>query len=353
MAQERALSLFSSGFIGEHPSIIKLRTLIERVALTDVTVLITGLSGSGKEVVAQAIHAISARRDQPFVPVNCAAIPRDLLECEMFGHRRGAYTGADASRPGLFTSAHGGTIFLDEVGEMNKELQVKLLRVLEDRMVRPVGSDLSSRVNVRVIAASNLDLAHAVECGQFREDLFYRLRVVPIMIPSLCDRRSDIRLLVEHFLEIIRLRSPERAMTVSLDAMAALCSYQWPGNVRELANLLEGLSVVCEGSEMDTPILPDYVFAARPAPSPPQVCLNSHGIKLNDLILEWEHRLINDALEQTDGNKGAAARLLGLNRTTLSVKLKRCDVNVTASHDNDCPNPTMEQHRRTKKDHLS
>ena len=195
----------SSGhWSGAHPAIVKLRALIERVAPTEVTVLITGESGTGKEVVAQAIHTLSPRRLQPFVPVNCAAIPHDLLESEMFGHERGAFTGAAGSRHGLLATANRGTIFLDEIGEMPNGLQAKLLRVLEDGVVRPVGADRATRVNVRVIAASNVDLAEAVAKGAFREDLFYRLQVVPIVIAPLRERRSDIPLLTEHFLERIR-----------------------------------------------------------------------------------------------------------------------------------------------------
>src|SRR5882757_229725 len=190
--------------VGEHPTIVKVRALIERVAATDVTVLITGASGTGKEVVAQAIHALSARSNHEFVPVNCAAIPHDLLESEMFGHERGAFTGAAGSRHGLLATADRGTIFLDEIGEMPNGLQAKLLRVLEDGVVRPVGSDRATRVNVRVIAASNVDLGAAVERGVFRADLFYRLQVVPIVIPPIRERRSDIPLLTEFFLDRIR-----------------------------------------------------------------------------------------------------------------------------------------------------
>ena len=207
-AVERAL-------VGEHPAIVKLRALIERVAPADVTVLITGESGTGKEVVAQAIHTLSPRCNQPFVPVNCAAIPHDLLESEMFGHERGAFTGAAGSRHGLLTTADRGTIFLDEIGEMPGALQAKLLRVLEDGAVRPVGADRATRVNVRVIAASNVDLSAAVAKGAFREDLFYRLQVVPIVIAPVRERRSDIPLLTEHFLERIRDRGRPAAKSQS------------------------------------------------------------------------------------------------------------------------------------------
>ena len=322
--------------VGEHPAIVKLRALVERVAPTEVTVLITGESGSGKEVVARAIHALSPRSHQPFVAVNCAAIPHDLLESEMFGHERGAFTGAAGSRHGLLTTADRGTIFLDEIGEMPNGLQAKLLRVLEDGEVRPVGSDRATRVNVRVIAASNIDLARAVDKGAFRADLFYRLEVLPIVIPPLRERRSDIPLLTEFFLDRVRERAPSRTIAISREAMVALWSYDWPGNVRELEHMVERLAILCEGSTIDTPILPESLLVgARPAMAPVPIRLGDGGVNLNNLVRELEGRLINDALKQSGGNKQAAARLLGLKRTTFSAKLRRCGVIVTASSDED------------------
>jgi len=218
--------------IGEHTTVVKLRALVVRVAATDATVLITGESGTGKEVIARTIHTLSARRTRAFVPVNCAAIPHELLESEMFGHERGAFTGAAGPRHGLFSTADGGTIFLDEIGEMPLQLQAKLLRVLEDGIVRPVGSDRASRTDARVIAASNSDLVAGVKKGSFREDLFYRLQVVPIAIVPLRERRSDIPLLVEYFLSRLHARFAGRRWTVSQAAMVSLWSYDWPGNVR-------------------------------------------------------------------------------------------------------------------------
>jgi DNA-binding NtrC family response regulator len=329
-------SLFTANrvLVGEHAAIVKLRELIERVAPTEVTVLITGESGTGKEVVAHAIHTLSTRYNQPFVPVNCAAIPQDLLESEMFGHERGAFTGAAGSRHGLLTTADRGTIFLDEIGEMPMGLQAKLLRVLEDGVVRPVGSDRTARVDVRVIAASNVDLANAVAKGKFREDLFYRLQVVPIVIAPLRERRSDIPLLTEHFLERVRDRTPGRELTISREAMVALWSYDWPGNVRELENMVERLSILCEGSRIEMDILPESLaVVARPAVPTIAVSLKDGSVNLNNLVRELEGRLINDALKQTGGNKQAAARLLGLKRTTFSAKLRRCGVIAPASLD--------------------
>jgi len=313
--------------IGEHPTIVKLRALIERVAAAGVTVLITGESGVGKEVVARAIHEISPRRNHAFVPVNCAAIPHELLESEMFGHERGAFTGASAPRHGLFSAADGGTIFLDEIGEMPLGLQVKLLRVLEDGLVRPVGSDHAAKVDARVIAASNNELAAAVEKHTFREDLFYRLGVVPIEIPPLRERRSDIPILAEHCLERIRTRNPGRALSITREAMVSLWSYDWPGNVRELENLIERLAILCDDSAIDTSILPPNLLAETRTPVPRiPTTIGPGGVNLNMLVRDLEGRLINEALKQTGGNKQAAAKLLGLKRTTFSAKFRRCGV---------------------------
>ncbi|HZO82256.1 MAG TPA: sigma-54 dependent transcriptional regulator [Candidatus Binataceae bacterium] len=314
--------------IGEHPTMVKLRALVERVAATDATVLITGESGTGKEVVARTIHDLSARRGRAFVPVNCAAIPHELLESEMFGHERGAFTGAFGPRQGLFSTADGGTIFLDEIGEMPMQLQAKLLRVLEDGIVRPVGSDRSNKVDVRVIAASNSDLAGAIKKGTFREDLFYRLQVVPIMIAPLRERRSDIPLLVEYFLGRMRARFPGRHWEVTQEAMVSLWSYDWPGNVRELENIVERLVILCEGSAIDASLLPPNMAATTRAAADNHVPgrLAEGGVNLNAMVRELEGRMINEALRQTGGNKQAAARLLGLKRTTFSAKLRRCGV---------------------------
>src|SRR5579875_1330163 len=319
-AAERAL-------VGEHQTIVKLRALVERVAATDATVLITGESGSGKEVVARAIHTLSARANRSFVPVNCAAIPQDLLESEMFGHERGAFTGAAGSRQGLFSAADGGTIFLDEIGEMPLKLQAKLLRVLEDGVVRPVGSDRATRVDARIIAASNADLMTAVRKGGFREDLLYRLQVVPIHIPPLRERRSDIPLLVDFFLERMRGRFAGRQWTISKEALVHLWSYDWPGNVRELENMVERLAILSEGPVIEAAALPPNLIASVHAVEthlPAE--LNEGAINLTQLVHEFEGRLINEALRRTNGNKQAAARLLSLKRTTFSAKLRRCGV---------------------------
>jgi len=322
--------------IGQHPTVVKLRQLIERVARTEATVLISGESGTGKEVVARAIHILSGRRDNAFVPVNCAAIPHDLLESEMFGHERGAFTGASGHRQGLFALANGGTLFLDEIGEMPLILQAKLLRVLEDGVIRPVGSDRGFQVDARVIAASNADLGIAVKRGAFREDLYYRIQVIPMALAPLRERRSDIPILVEHFLHNARERMPGRDVTVSREAMVHLWSYDWPGNVRELENMIERLIIMSNDDVLDTPILPaNLVSANRTVDAQIPDKLTEAGLDLNAVVRELEGKLINEALTQTGGNKQAAAKLLGLKRTTFAAKLRRCGVIAPASGGNE------------------
>jgi len=313
----------------------KILNISQRVASTDSTVLIMGESGTGKELIARFIHAHSKRSNQPFIAVNCGAIPPDLLESEMFGHERGAFTGASGHRQGLFAMANGGTLLLDEIGEMPLILQAKLLRVLEDGVVRPVGSDRGAHVNVRVIAASNTDLGAAVKRGVFREDLYYRIQVIPMALTPLRERRSDIAILVEHFLHRARERTP-RDVTVSRDAMVHLWSYDWPGNVRELENMIERLLIMSNDDVIDTPILPPILLSSNrtiDAQIPDK--LTDAGLDLNAVVRELEGKLINEALTQTGGNKQAAAKLLGLKRTTFAAKLRRCGVIAPASNGNE------------------
>jgi len=309
--------------IGQHPLIQKIQVLIKKVTSTDATVLVMGESGTGKELVARAIHALSTRGDRPFIPVNCGAIPAELLESEIFGHERGAFTGAIGARAGMFQLANGGTIFLDEVGEMSPALQVKLLRVLQDREVRPVGADRSFRVDVRVIAASNKDLASEVEMGRFREDLFYRLQVIPIVMPPLRERRSDIPLLMHFFLDKHNRKRPHRPATISEEAKVHLWEHDWPGNVRELENLLERLVILSEDGVIDVHHLPANIRSLISEKKIPRPTLGEDGLDLNTAVEEFENRLIEEALRRTKGNKQAAARLLGLKRTTLVAKLRR------------------------------
>lgn len=308
--------------IGEHPSIKKIHEIVRRVATTDATVLITGESGTGKELVAWAVHSLSPRTDRPFVPVNCAAIPEDLLESELFGHTRGAFTGADVSRAGMFQLANNGTLLLDEVGEMALPLQAKLLRVLQDAEVRPVGTDHSVPINVRVIAATNKDLAHQVEKGSFREDLFYRLQVIPIHLPPLRARRSDIPLLVNHFLEKSN-RKHGVSMKLTTEAMIYLWEYDWPGNVRELENLIERLVVLSENGVTDLKDLPPNIRSFVSEKKVPQPTLGNGVINLKQATEQLQYRLMDEALRLTNGNKTQAAKMLGLKRTTLVAMLRR------------------------------
>ena len=310
-------------FVGQHPLIEKVQGLVRKVAATDATALILGESGTGKELVARSIHVHSRRADRPFIPVNCGAIPADLLESEMFGHEKGSFTGAVGARAGMFQLANGGTIFLDEISEMSPTLQVKLLRVLQDREVRPVGADRSFRVDVRVIAATNKDLGLEVERGTFREDLYYRLEVIPIHLPPLRERRSDIPLLVHHFMERHNQKRPALKVTITEEAMVHLWEYDWPGNVRELENLLERLVILSEDGIVRVESLPPNVRSFISEKKIPRPVMTDDGLDLNNAVEEFESRLIEEALRRTKGNKQAAARLLGLKRTTLVAKLRR------------------------------
>jgi DNA-binding NtrC family response regulator len=314
------------GIIGAHPSMQAIFEVIRRVAPTDATVLITGESGTGKELVAAALHRLSSRGNGRFVPVHCGAIPEELLESEMFGHERGAFTGAVASRVGRFKLADGGTIFLDEIGEMSPKLQVKLLRVLEDGRFEPVGSVATQQVDVRIIAATNRSLEEAVANRQFREDLFYRLRVVPIEMPPLRQRREDIPLLVNGIVQqLVTKGLPE--VTITPGAMELLERYPWPGNVRELRNVLEQMVVLGNPEHViDVQQLPPHLLAAREMPDdgismPWQ--FGAAGIDFYREMEAIEDRIIAQALRLSGGNKKEAARLLRVNRTTLLEKLKR------------------------------
>jgi transcriptional regulator with PAS, ATPase and Fis domain len=322
--REREEAAFAA-IVGRHPKMQAIFEIIRRVAPTNTTVLITGESGTGKELVAAALHQLSGRCDGRFVPVHCGAIPEDLLESEMFGHERGAFTGAVASRIGRFKLADRGTIFLDEIGEMSPKLQVKLLRVLEDGRFEPVGGMVTQEADVRIIAATNRTLEKAVSEREFREDLYYRLRVVPIEVPPLRERREDIPLLIEHALTELAGQGMRR-FTVAADALAVFERYAWPGNVRELCNLLEQLVVLGR---------PEGVIEARDLPvhltAPAELATANatpwtfglEGIDFYREIEAIEDRMIAQALHLSGGNKKEAARLLHLNRTTLLEKLKR------------------------------
>ena len=308
--------------IGDHPSIKKIQEVIQRVAATDATVLVTGESGTGKELAARAVHNFSARAARPFVPVNCAAIPENLLESELFGHVRGAFTGALASRLGMFQLANHGTILLDEVGELSLALQAKLLRVLQDGEVRPVGTDHPVPVQLRVIASTNKELAHQVEKGSFREDLFFRLQVIPIHLPPLRARRSDIPLLVNYFLEKAN-RKHGLSVTITREAMVYLWEYDWPGNIRELENLIERLVILSDNKTTDWVDLPTNIRSFVSDKKSPQPTLGNEPIDLREATEQLQYRLMEEALRLTNGNKSAAAKMLGLKRTTLVAKLRK------------------------------
>jgi transcriptional regulator with PAS, ATPase and Fis domain len=316
-----------SGFqllVGEHPLIEKVQALIAKLAATDTTVLLTGESGTGKEVAARTLHALSARANRPFLSINCGAIPGELLESELFGHERGAFTGATVARQGLLQLANRGTVFLDEIAEMPPPLQVKLLRVLQDLEVRPVGAETAVKVDVRIIAATNKNLQRAIQQGMFREDLYYRLQVVPIELPPLRERRGDIPVLAEHFLAKQMQRRPERTpIRLSSEAMAQLWEYDWPGNVRELENLIERIVVLADDPLIRADDLPPELRTFISEKRIPKPHLPEGGIDLNKAVQDFEQRLIGEALRRTKGNKQAAARLLGLGRTTLVAKLRR------------------------------
>jgi len=309
------------GVIGKSRPMARLFQLLETVAPTNSTILITGETGSGKEVVARAIHHNSPRRVHRFVALNCSAIPETLLEAELFGHVRGAFTGAVGNRQGRLEQAHKGTLFLDEVGTMSTALQMKLLRVLQEREFERVGDSHTTKVDVRVIAATNSDLARMVAEGEFREDLFYRLNVIPVQLPPLRERKEDIPLLVQHFLETLR---PGATLTVSQEAMRRLMAFLWPGNVRQLENAVERAVALSAGrTQIDVSDLPTEVQQVQQSALTTAVTLPEDGLDLDLFIAGIERDLIQRSLERTGGNKGQAARLLNLKRTTLVEKLKR------------------------------
>jgi len=310
--------------IGKSGAMTRLFQLLELVAGTNSTILITGETGTGKEMVARAIHHTSSRRLHRFVALNCSAIPETLLEAELFGHVRGAFTGAVGNRQGRLEQAHRGTLFLDEVGTMSAALQMKLLRVLQEREFERVGDSHTVKVDVRVIAATNSALARLVAGGQFREDLYYRLNVIPVELPPLRERREDIPLLVQHFLDKLRGDGGRGPVTVSQDAMRRLMAYQWPGNVRQLENTVERAIAFGGGrSQIDVGDLPAEMVGSESPPLASAVALPEHGLDLGALIAGIERDLIERSLERTGGNKGQAARLLHLKRTTLVEKLRR------------------------------
>ena len=313
------------GLVGRSPRMRELFDLLETVAASPSTVLVTGETGTGKELAARAIHHNSPRRGHRFVALNCSAVPETLLESELFGHVRGAYTGAVASRQGRLESAHEGTLFLDEVGTMSAPLQAKLLRVLQEREFERIGDDRPIRIDVRIIAATNADLVQMVREGGFREDLYYRLNVIPIFLPPLRERREDIPLLVRHFVEVLsRQQGRSREATVTQAAMRRMMAYEWPGNIRQLENAMErALTLSRTRAWIDVGDLPPELQQAplsEPAALP---AIPEDGFDMTAYMTAIERELIRRALDDSGGNRQQAARRLGLKRTTLVEKLRR------------------------------
>ena len=311
----------STEILGRSPAITSMLSMIRTVAPTEATVLITGESGTGKELVARALHAQSLRKDEPLVTVNCAALAETLLESELFGHEKGAFTGADKRREGRFKQADRGTLFLDEIGEMPIGVQAKLLRALQQGEIQRVGSDKSEHVDVRVIAATNRDLRKEVEERRFREDLYFRLNVISLEVPPLRQRKEDIPLLAAHFLSHYAERNHKNVKGFSAQCMDMLLHYDWPGNVRELQNAVERAVILCTGEYVTGPELPVNIakLAAEAMPKSSEVSSSLAGLPLEEV----ERRAIEETLRETGDNKSAAARKLGITRATLHKKLRK------------------------------
>ncbi len=320
-----------ANIIGNSSAMQQVFTRMEKILQTDSTVLILGASGTGKELVAKAIHYNGARKEKPFVAINCGAIPAELLESELFGHVRGAFTGAIADKLGKFELANDGSIFLDEIGTMPLHLQMKLLRVLQEQEIERVGGTRKIKLNVRVISATNSDLEQQVLQGRFRKDLYYRLNVIPLHLPPLSERSEDVPLLARHFLRKLCLEMKRPLMTLTPAAIRALEAYDWPGNVREMENVIERTVALTDGEVIDRHDLPPQFLGGVPDPDPdrlPVPRVPEDGLSLPQTIDCIERELIAQAMELTGGVKSRAALLLGLNRTTLVEKIKRLGLPV-------------------------
>ena len=312
-----------NNIVGTSKAMRKVFDLIEKVADTDGTVLISGASGTGKELIATAIHYNSSRADKPMVVINCGAIPEELLESELFGHEKGAFTGAYKNRTGRFEMANGGTFFLDEIGEMSPSLQVKLLRVLQEQKFEKVGGTKTIHVDVRIIAATNKNLTISINKGKFREDLYYRLNVIPIKVPSLKQRKSDIPLLLDYFLKKFQGEKENPIQGFSNEALEDMVEFDWPGNVRELENVIKRLTILCDQEIVQVEDLPEHIQRkSRPVESDDEDVLEK-DLNLNDAVKDYEKRLILEALEKSNWVKTKAAKLLNINRTTLVEKIKK------------------------------
>jgi len=308
-----------TNLVGTSKAIKKIYDLIEKVADTDGTVLITGASGTGKELIARAIHYTSNRSDKPLVVVSCGAIPETLLESELFGHEKGAFTGAFKKRIGRFEMANGGTIFLDEIGEMSPALQVKLLRVLQEQKFERVGGTKTIHVDLRIIAATNRNLTTAINNETFREDLYYRLNVIPIKVPSLKKRKSDIPLLLDFFFKKFQKGKEKRVTGFLPAAMDAMIAYDWPGNVRELENVVKRLTILCENQLASFDDLPEIIQERS---------RSEQDLNFHEAVKDYEKKIILEALEKSNWVKSKAAKLLNINRTTLVAKIKKQNIDI-------------------------
>jgi DNA-binding NtrC family response regulator len=304
--------------IGRSPAMQEIFATIERVAPTRATVLLAGESGVGKDLIARAIHFHSPRRDRPMVKINCTALPENLMESELFGYEKGAFTGAQTSKPGKFEQADTGTVFLDEIGDVPATIQVKLLRVLQEREFERLGSNVTRKIDVRVIAATNQDLRAALEQGTFREDLYYRLNVVPLNIPPLREHKQDIPFLAQHFIKKLAPDSGSRVESISDAAMEKLMGYHWPGNVRELENVIERALVMCNSTQLDAA---DIKLESAPSRAAARGADEAHFLPEGMTLDQYEQDVIREALRRADGNKSQAARLLGLTRNALRYRL--------------------------------
>ncbi len=324
LRQELTSKYGFANIIGESEGLKNCLSLVERVADSDATILVTGESGTGKELIAKAIHYNSPRAKGPFIAINCGAIPSELLESELFGHVKGAFTGAVANRAGRFELADEGTLFLDEIGDLDPSLQVKILRALQEKSFEPVGSTKTVSVNVRVITATNVDLDRAVAEGKFREDLYYRLNVIPIQIPALRERKTDVPLLLNFFLEKFNKNRAKKITGFSQESLTSLMNYSWPGNIRELENLVERLTILKGQGEVIPADLPaKYKSAAACFAETGIIDIPDQGLDFNTAVDQFENALILKALEKTGWNKNQASILLRLNRTTLVEKMKK------------------------------
>ena len=314
---------FIGGIVGKSPSVIRIIELMVKIADSPSNVLITGESGTGKELIARAIHHYSYRKDRPFVAINCSAIPEGLFESELFGHIKGAFTGAIANKEGIFESANGGTIFLDEIGDIPQSFQVKLLRVLDDKIIKRVGGNQEIKIDVRIVAATNKDLKKAIAEGAFREDLFYRLDVIPIEMPPLRERKEDISLLIEHFLSKFNRILGREAKSTSPDAMERLVNHSWKGNVRELENVIERAVTLGSGPVIDLKIIEECLQRTIPYKTRISVDIPLDGIDLEGLLTEIEKDLLLKALDKARGVKKDAAELLRLDFRSFRYRLAK------------------------------